>query len=1442
VSFTLEERRGQLQEAITGVETQIDENATALRAAPPWFRPDLRANVVAPAERPVAVELTDRAARLAADQELLARLRGEVDDLSAGRLDLARCAKQTLEWLNAAMQPSDLIAAMRDDPLDRATGRPFELSEELADRIIRYRDEQLGGAYSDLAQLEEAEGVDRNVVWHLLYAGCWHRPPVQPPPVPPTVAVLLPVRLETRFYPPAGTGGWKLRVRVVPDAPSIDRHDPLVTSGELDDLDELWAGAAQGLATVEGRAAWRRFVDRHGASRATWLARTFKPAPGTNTVTRPAQLRQELRASTLGSLPASIELWLGRAGQSPARIATLTVQPAELTLDFPDPTDPNDERWWSDWQKAVDAGVAAEVDLGPASPSDIDVLYAVGLGSDSPGVLLEAHRDVGDLAVLQPGTPTNTVDGEPAADLGRDPESWLPLITSPPPPQPAATEIGLSLTGADNLAPLRGGDVDTRPVNQDLVAALWPALWGHMMKDVWGFGAAAHDLALWARENMLPEGPLPPIRIGTQPYGLLPVTALRRWQPAAGDPALEAAILPSLITAMDDWAAAGARSGSVVDATTEQLLETLGRRASSKAYAYRPFVSLELVQLLGWAFGPGATAQDLVTWWEQTCAAVRRYPLKLLRRYATLGWPQDVQIPLVEPTNLPAGTTLGEVLRRLVQASPSTLTSRAGLGDLLRSNQLPDSLLIRLVIFSLLLSAAEVTRAEQNRLDAALEPIASDASQPTQLALDARALVPQAIAPSPAATVYGNVRQAVLSLSKFTDIALLERVLRATIDSATHRIDPWLTGFAWRRLRKLRTAATFAAGVYGWVDEPFRGTPGPTAGGLLHAPSDAQALAAVILRDKAIHDPQAGRWDMTLHSSSIRLARQLADEVRAGASIQEALGREIERSVGDPVAIAALRKQFPVRAEHAGRRVCDGQQVLAAPPANVPLSTGQLQALEPLRAAVDAYGDLLVLDGVFDVVSGRADQAGAAMDAAAGLGAPPNLDALRTPRHGRAVNTSVVVALPWTDRPTTVDEHTSPGRIADPSAAAFFDTVFGSAGSSSWHWRIDDQATTTDVHLADLDLAPVDTLSLATGYLERLARALAGAPDSASITQSEGSETIDRLKRLVDVLGGMPALPEHLADDGSRPDASALQAELATRYQTLRGVGESLRTSLQTLAANAVLTQGQAATALLDAARWGITPLTADAPDPATQVRRAAEALDERLQAAPAAADAPTFPPERLGRMIAELASPEGRIAVLGRIVVADVPASLTAETTSAVDTDWLTVVAPVRMPLARLEAHQLEAAPPFAVWTNRPGDPWQANEPADANGDVPETRFVAVYGLASTVDPDPANPQKAAAVGLLDAWGETVPVDAQTTTAAFGFNAPAARAPQAILIAVPPVETQQLTTQGLLDIVTEARDLTRVRAARPPDLDAFSGALPSAFLPASGETAVVLT
>ncbi len=186
-------------------------------------------------------------------------------------------------------------------------------------------------------------------------------------------------------------------------------------------------------------------------------------------------------------------------------------------------------------------------------------------------------------------------------------------------------------------------------------------------------------------------------------------------------------------------------------------------------------------------------------------------------------------------------------------------------------------------------------------------------------------------------------------------------------------------------------------GAYGWVDAPALGNPGPTAAGLLTTPSPSTALAAAVLRDRALSDPSP-RWQLDITSASARAAERIAAEVRAGAHLAEVLGREVEGVVSDPAAIAQLRHDFPVRTEHAGRRVCDGLEVLAHDPFPVPLTDGQASAVADLRAAVDAYGDLLVADAVHHLVEGRADIAGEVMAAAAGLSGPPELSLLRT--HG----------------------------------------------------------------------------------------------------------------------------------------------------------------------------------------------------------------------------------------------------------------------------------------------------------------------------------------------------------------------------------------------------------------------------------------------------------
>jgi hypothetical protein len=91
-------------------------------------------------------------------------------------------------------------------------------------------------------------------------------------------------------------------------------------------------------------------------------------------------------------------------------------------------------------------------------------------------------------------------------------------------------------------------------------------------------------------------------------------------------------------------------------------------------------------------------------------------------------------------------------------------------------------------------------------------------------------------------------------------------------------------------------------------------------------------------------------------------------------------------------------------------------------------------------------------------------------------------------------------------------------------------------------------------------------------------------------------------------------------------------------------------------------------------------------------------------------------------------------------------------------------------------------------------------------------------------------------AVAALDAWTDSVPSRSHTTMAAFGFNAPKSRAPQAVLLAVPPDPEQRLDNEGLLDVLLETRELVHARAARPTDLAGLPYASPSPLVHASGQ------
>ncbi len=68
----------------------------------------------------------------------------------------------------------------------------------------------------------------------------------------------------------------------------------------------------------------------------------------------------------------------------------------------------------------------------------------------------------------------------------------------------------------------------------------------------------------------------------------------------------------------------------------------------------------------------------------------------------------------------------------------------------------------------------------------------------------------------------------------------------------------------------------------------------------------------------------------------------------------------------------------------------------------------------------------------------------------------------------------------------------------------------------------------------------------------------------------------------------------------------------------------------------------------------------------------------------------------------------------------------------------------------------------------------------------------------------------------LIDGWNETVPGLATTTGVAFHFDAPKARAAQAILLMVPPVPGKPWDFETVEAIMFEFADLMKMRLVRP--------------------------
>ena len=213
----------------------------------------------------------------------------------------------------------------------------------------------------------------------------------------------------------------------------------------------------------------------------------------------------------------------------------------------------DDLRWMLDFDEAVRRGMGFRIDLTSQQAAGFDRLLVLGirLGSDAAKgkaeleTLFQHHYfSRAGFAFLQQGSPTNnTDDGDSVYSRGDDADSSYDFVFKGK-AQFEETDEWLDKRDGQWFAECLGVDTDwlkqvphaggaDQSESRAMNAALWPATLGYFMDTLLQpvFNDDAIYYTRWFFNRFVSgRGMVPPIRIGRQPYGILPTSAFTRIQ------------------------------------------------------------------------------------------------------------------------------------------------------------------------------------------------------------------------------------------------------------------------------------------------------------------------------------------------------------------------------------------------------------------------------------------------------------------------------------------------------------------------------------------------------------------------------------------------------------------------------------------------------------------------------------------------------------------------------------------------------------------------------------------------------------------------------------------------------------------------------------------------------------------------------------------------
>lgn len=390
--------------------------------------------------------------------------------------------------------------------------------------------------------------------------------------------LLLPVRVETRFM--SVDEAKELWVRIFPDDMAVHTHEEELTAEEIQAgrayWREVWA-AGQEEDPAEGerlrRGAWRALAGEYGGPRAAWVA--ARTEPESTDVASP----DELSFPEFDPAEVKPESWsrAPRSNVMPDRFVVMTFAGDDLVHEvvgapIPDPLilgpDPQalepdleqregelavgeDLSWVYDFEEAVRLGMAVRIPLAePHASVGFDRVLVLGLrlSADAEegvalleGLLNGHHYSPDGISLLRQGTATNNTgregSGFSSADRGAassyEVETGDPLFD--PTDGAAPRSDGQRLVEALGIAPeplfhVQNADMRDFDEARSMNVALFPATLGYFMEEMIGLDAGmVRDTGSFFNRYVTGRGPLPALRVGTQPYGILVTSAFPRW-------------------------------------------------------------------------------------------------------------------------------------------------------------------------------------------------------------------------------------------------------------------------------------------------------------------------------------------------------------------------------------------------------------------------------------------------------------------------------------------------------------------------------------------------------------------------------------------------------------------------------------------------------------------------------------------------------------------------------------------------------------------------------------------------------------------------------------------------------------------------------------------------------------------------------------------------